>query len=119
MPGGWIDICIDKSANFGVVIAAMEVIQLSLLVVHIGAIAQRVQRAKRICQGSLRFGIVTPGVVPVVGDDAVARTIEDTYDITLDVGDAIIGAVQAAAAAGVGLGIDENLEISGINCAMF
>ena len=48
MSGGNKDIRVDKTADFGVVITALEVVEFRFYVVYIGTIAQRIEGAKGV-----------------------------------------------------------------------
>jgi len=90
LSGGYKSISIDKSANFGIIIPALEVIEAGFGVVDIAAVAQGVVGAEggsKVAGGGKGFA---PGIVGVA-DHCRAAAVEDGGYIALQVGGVVVG----------------------------
>ena len=79
-------ICINKPANCGIVIATLQIVELSIRIVVIPTIPQRIHI--RHAAGDI-LGLAV-WVVMIVGH-FMSRTIDQLCDIPLEVGDIVIG----------------------------
>ena len=94
MSGGCKRIGVQESADFGVIISALEVVQPGFGIVDVATVAQGVQDAEGGSEVAGGGEGVTPGVVGV-GDDGCAAGAQDGSYITLQVRHIVVGcAVQ-------------------------
>ena len=90
MSSGRVIVRIDKPPYLGVIIPALEIVQLRLFVVDIPTVPQRVIIAQCICHVAGGRDQVAPGIVDVM-DDCGAVAVQDGDDISLEVGDVVVG----------------------------
>jgi len=83
-------ICIDESAHLGVIVAGLEVVKASFLVIDIAAVAEGVQDTKGIGHFACNGQDVAPGVVGVV-HHRITVVIQDRHHIALQVGNIEVG----------------------------
>ena len=50
LTGGKVDVGGDETANFGVVVSALELVEPGFFIIHIAAIAEGLFRAKGLCE---------------------------------------------------------------------
>ena len=90
MSGGCKRIGVQESANLGIVISALEVVQPGFGVVDIATIAEGVEGAEGGGEVTCYGEGVAPGVVGV-GDDGCAGCAQDGGHITLEVRHIVVG----------------------------
>ena len=83
----------DKSADLGIVIAALEVVEAGDVVVDIAAVAEGVIVSNGVVEISAGLGDIAPGIVGVSGDDS-AEGIQNAHHIALQI-DYIVVALPA------------------------
>ena len=50
LTGGKVDVGGDETANFGVVVSALEIVEPGFFIIHISAIAEGLFRAEGLCE---------------------------------------------------------------------
>ena len=81
---------VEETAEGGVIIAGLEVIQADALVVDIAAVAQGVMGAEGCGQGAGGIAQIAPGIVGV-GHHGRAGTVQDRNHIALQIYSIIVG----------------------------
>ena len=54
LTGGEVNVCGDETAEFGVIVSALQVVEPCLFIIHIAAIAEGLFRAEGLCQKTSR-----------------------------------------------------------------
>ena len=93
-------ICTNKPANFGVIVAGLEIVHPKFCIVVIAPVPQRVD-AGQITSGGEELA---PGVVGI-GGDAGSAAVQDAHDVTLQVGQVVVGDGRCGGTGFVGEGI--------------
>ena len=84
MPGRGEGIGVQESADLGVIISALEVVESGFGVVDVAAVTEGVQGAEGRCQGACCGKRVAPGIVGVVYY-CCAAAVQDSGHVTLEV----------------------------------
>ena len=77
----YFSIHIDKPPHFGVIVAALEIVEARLLIVEISTVAQRIESRNGIVRSELRRA---PNVIGV-GCNKIAASVVDANNIALQV----------------------------------
>ena len=89
LTGGNIDIRIQEPADLGVVVTALQVVQSSFFVIHIPAVAERVEIAQRIRQRAGAGKLLAPAIVSIFYYGIVI-TVNQTDNVVLPVADIVV-----------------------------
>ena len=112
LTGGGVGVGVDESADGGVVVAGLEVIEPGFGVVDVAAVAQGID----FCQGAGSGQDLAVGIVGVGGYDLLIA-VQDRQNIALEVGDIVVGGAIIGQGVGVTAFIVE--EVQGVAVAPF
>ena len=87
-------VSVDESAQGGVVVAGLQIVEAGFLVVAVAAIAQGVEGADAVGAGVGGMPQLAPGVVVVIHHGG-AGGVDDTDYITLGICDVVVGGGHA------------------------
>ena len=100
-------ICVDESADYRVVIAALEVVQFVFYIIDIAAVAEGVVLTQCRCEGAgavIAGGVVAPYIVGV-GNNCCACVVQNGGNVTLEIGGVVIGSTVVGDGLGCSAGI--------------
>ena len=89
LTGRYEDICIDKSADCGIIIPGLEIIEAGFVVVDVAAVAEGIIYTQRVCHTTAGGKDITPSVV-CVANYFCAFIIQNGKDIAKGVGHIIV-----------------------------
>ena len=89
MSSGSKGIGIDESAQLGIVITGLEVVERGLSVVYVAAVAQRVMCTEGGCHGTGGGNNLAPSVVDIL-NDGVAGSVQNRYNVALQIGGIVV-----------------------------
>ena len=100
---------IEESADAGIIISGLEVIEFGLLVVYVATVAQGVDHAEGISKHSGGAQNVAIRVIFVAHNNC-ARSVHDGHYVTLEIGDVIVGSTVVLQRIGLSAGGVEEVE---------
>ena len=112
-----INIGVEESAPFGVVITGLQVIEFSFYIVDITAVAQGVVLAQVVGTAAGDRQDVAPGIVGVFYTGIACR-VYDGNDIPLQVGYIVIFVAVVCKAQGLAAAVDNAMEIDAVGVSI-
>jgi hypothetical protein len=89
LPSGEKYVSRDKSARGGIVITGLQIIEAGLPIIHITAVAERLEEAKGARKRSCRACLLSPGIVYIFYH-GIAVSVNELYNVTLCIAEVLI-----------------------------
>jgi len=105
LPGGYIGVGIDESANCGIIVSGLAVVEAGFGIVVVAAVSEGVNG----CMGAGGRDCIAVGVVFVISG-GIACGVNQSYDIALHIGDVIVDCAVLLHSDGGTVGIVEEVE---------